>query len=638
MQSGTHVLAAVFLLASGCSACLWTRLVPLPRNNSLRLLAGLVLWQGIQIVPVQLLAALQLAGYISHVSMSELAALQVGVLAGTAGWLRMHKSSSSSQIESRPVARLPTSILICAAVLASSYFLFALSGLSSFPSGSDALTYHLPLASRWLQDGSLNLPASAVWRFSLPGNAEIMMMVLLASGAQSAVILLNGVAAVMLALSSYLLSMAISQGDKAASGTVCLIVLSIPMVEFQTFSAYVDLVGTAAICAAFALLVGAGVAEEKRDSALLRPIVLLMSGLACGISLGTKPVFYFYALMWVAFLCAQLWQKRSCGANAILKSALLAGIGLILPSGFWFARAAIRTGNPVYPIQLRMGRHVIFRGVEVSDITPPNYEENFVHRRGEWLTYPWTEWKRDPGYLMIPYAEGSGVGAAFAAFVPLGLAFVFWGLLSHSPMNRTHLTGLLFFGTGVLAWWGFMQRMPRFGLPIAVFACVLSAPMVGALQAHRKRAFEVLLVVSISATSVISSFVPFHTLAGMIRTRKWERAQIYAYPKLIDNLPTGSRVLNASGLSEKNFPLEGAALTNHVITDFEAPSELTPESLRATGADFVAEIVPGGKYSTASLADEGARVMANDVVPSGEERLHWRIWQVQKLPTAKDAH
>src|SRR5260221_7901358 len=125
---------------------------------------------------------------------------------------------------------------------------------------------------------------------------------------------------------------------------------------------------------------------------------------------------------------------------------------------------------------------------------------------------------------MIHYAEGSGVGAAFAAFAPLGLAYVFLSLLSHSPLNRTHVTLLLFFGTSVLAWWGFMQRMPRFGLPIAVFACVLSAPLVGTLQAHKKRAFEILLVISISATSVISGFVPFHAMAGRIRTREWERA------------------------------------------------------------------------------------------------------------------
>ena len=640
MQAGTHVLAVIFLVASACSACFWTRLLPLPRGKSLRLLAGLVLWQVIQIVPVQLLAALQIGGYISRVSIPKLAALQVGVLAGTVGrlWMRKSPSSSSSQVEARPVTGLPTYILICSAVLAISYFLFALSGLSSFPSGSDDLTYHLPLASRWLQDGSLNLPASGAWRFSLPGNTEILMMVLLAFGKQSAVFLPNCVAALMLGLASYALAMAFSKGNRAASVTVCLIVLSIPMVEFQTFSAYVDLMGTAAIFAAFALLLIARGSQQKEngnDAVVLVPAILLLSALACGISLGTKPIFCFYAWMWVAFLCVIVWEKRGLGAKALLKPILAVGVGLILPSGFWFARAAVRTGNPVYPLQVRVGHHVLFHGVESSQITPANYEDNFVHRRREWLIYPWTEWKRDPGYLMVPYSEGSGVGAAFAAIVPVGLAFLLFRLLFRKPVDRADCIGIGFLGLGGLAWWELMLRMPRFGLPIVVFACILSAPLVASLQGHKRRAFGILLVSSVSATLMVSSFVPFHTLAGRMRTRQWSRAQIYAYPQVIDTLPRGSRVLNASGISEKNFPLEGAALTNNVITDFEAPSELTPDSLRATGADVIAEIVPGGKYSEVCLRSLGARVIADEVVPAGEERLHWIVWRVEKV-RAKD--
>jgi len=46
---------------------------------------------------------------------------------------------------------------------------------------------------------------------------------------------------------------------------------------------------------------------------------------------------------------------------------------------------------------------------------------------------------------------------------------------------------------------------------------------------------------------------------GRIRVREWSRTQIYAYPKLIDDLPAGSRVLNATGVQENNFPLAGKA-------------------------------------------------------------------------------
>jgi len=48
----------------------------------------------------------------------------------------------------------------------------------------------------------------------------------------------------------------ISPVDRPAAIAACLIVLSIPMIQFQAFSAYVDLLGSAGIRAAFALLLG----------------------------------------------------------------------------------------------------------------------------------------------------------------------------------------------------------------------------------------------------------------------------------------------------------------------------------------------------------------------------------------------
>jgi hypothetical protein len=123
--------------------------------------------------------------------------------------------------------------------------------------------------------------------------------------------------------------------------------------------------------------------------------------------------------------------------------------------------------------------------------------------------------------------------------------------------------------------------------------------------------------------------------AGFESANGRARAQIYGYPKLIDDLPSGSRVLNATGAQEKNFPLAGKALTNHVIAGFEAPSELTPESLRATAADFVVEVVSGSKYQAASLENAGAKVVADTTVAAGEDRVHWRIWQVDKQAAQK---
>src|SRR5207302_643253 len=147
--------------------------------------------------------------------MRMLAEMQIVILAGAWIWLRKQRTPpGTTPPQSPPAAQLPTYILVSMVVLASSYSLFALDVFTSFPSGSDALIYHLPLALRWLQDGSLSLPASGVWPLSLPGNAEIIMMVLLSSGMQSGIVLVNLIAVAMLILSAYSLAMWMSAGNK----------------------------------------------------------------------------------------------------------------------------------------------------------------------------------------------------------------------------------------------------------------------------------------------------------------------------------------------------------------------------------------------------------------------------------------
>ncbi len=651
MHATTPVSAAFVILSSGVSAYLLSRHTGLPPGKAVRLLAALVLWEAIQLVPVQILATLQLLGAMKRVSVPAIAAAQAAVLVSTAIWCFARKCPPS---DSEPGVSgdeaVPRYLLLTIAVLLCSYLAFAVSALTGFPAGSDAVIYHLPLALRWLQDGSLGIPASGSWQYSMPGNAEIGMMVLLSSGKQSVVVMVSWIAAVALTVSTYLLALWMSKGNRLAAITACLIVLSVPMIEFQVFSAYVDLLGTAGVLAAFALVASVwegrshvGRSEAKssggessdgersgNNSAELAPAICFVAGLACGISLGTKQVYYFYAAVFCAFMACMFWVKRRFGAKALLKSAGLVLLGMSLPSIFWFARAWSLTGNPVYPIQMKVGARVLFAGYEPSQITARDFEFNFIRDKTEWLVYPWTEWKRSPGYLKVPYGEGEGFGAAFATFVPLGVLFLVVRtcfLKEYSPRNWI----LLFsFGALVLSWWVLMERLLRFGQAVWVFACVLSVPFVVTLQARRRRSFAALLLSSVIVTSAICTSVPLHILAGRVRKHLWSRSQSYNYPAFIDQLPAGTVVLNASGIKEKNFPLAGKHLTNRVIASFEAPPELTPESVRASGADYVLEVVPGGQYPESSLVRSCGSVVDDELVATGESKVRWRIWKVEK--------
>ena len=626
------ISAVFFVLASGGSAYLLSGRLGSPSHKAVRALAALVLWEAIQLIPVQLLAMLQMLGWVARVTVPALAEVQGVIFAGVAIWSLWRSDSTAGHPDTASHGEdpLPPYIWVAAAVLLTAYLAFAVNVFTSFPTGSDAVIYHLPLALRWLQDGSLAIPSSRIWQYSMPGNGEIGMMILLSSGKQSSVMMASWIPAAMLTFSIYLLAMWFSRGNRPASITTCLIVLSVPMVALQIFSAYVDLLGTAGIFAAFALILSADQKKLQGGTPVPAPSIFLISGMACGIGLGTKTIDYFYVALFSLIMVCLLWLNRDWSKKVLWKSALLVFLGMLLPSSFWFARALKQTGNPIYPIQVKVGSRVIFAGYEASHLTDyGDFEFSFVHKRRDWLVYPWTEWKRSPGYLKVPYGEGEGFGAVFATFVPLGIVFFFLRTFMLWQASRTNWILLLLFAALILSWWTLMERVLRYGQTVWVFACILSVPLIMVLQSSRRRSFAILMVGSVTATSVVCASLPLHSMAGRLRKHLWSRAQIYNYPRLIDELPSGSVVLNASGIEEKNFSLAGKQLTNRVIASFEAPAELTPESLHASQADYLAEIVPGGKYSEFSLTSSGATVMDDELVPTGEDKIRWRIWKVE---------
>jgi hypothetical protein len=628
VHTGVHVTAVFFFLASGWSAYLWCSRLPLPHGKAIRALAGLVLWEALQLLPVQVLAALQIAGLIGGVTVFGIAALQGVLLVASLAWAFTHPPSGSARREAGDRQPWPRYLLGVAAVLGCSYIVFALDLFTSFPSGSDATAYHLPLALHWLQTGSLAIPASRAWRFSLPGNTEIGMMVLLATGVESSVVLVNWIALVVLTLATYLLAERISDGKQRVAATVTLLMLSIPMVEFQAFSAYVDLFGTAFLLAAFALFVNHKGKQEDGTTGAGFLAVVFLSAVACGISLGTKPIYDLYGAAYAAFALFSLCRDSGGKRAALLAAASWICVGLLLPSAFWFGRGWQATRNPVFPMRVAVGLHVLLPGYAPSEITDPNFGQNFVRSRGEWLLYPWTEWKRNPGYLMIPYGEGSGLGAAFASLVPVGIAFLTYRICMYRSGNRRELLLLVVLAVFALAWWFVLHRLPRFGLPILVLACLLAAPLVAVLQSNRERAFQILLVSAVIATCSISSFVPFHALLGRVRNHRWARADFYQYPALLDRLPSGSCVLNETKLEEKNFALAGKGLRICVVPGFEAPAAVTADFLRQHGVGFVAEIVPPHEEHADAHAAPGTSLVWEEVVETGEGHVRWRLWKV----------
>ena len=442
------------------------------------------------------------------------------------------------------------------------------------------------------------------------------------------VVLVNWIAMATLAVAIYLLVKQFSRGNKVVAATTTLVMMSIPMFEFQTFSAFVDLFGTAFLVACVALLLQANTQEKSSNPALYKTLIFL-SAAACGISIGTKPIYYLYGGAAALLSLFLIWRKSAGTQRKARQTVFLIVVGTLLPSAFWFTRAAVATGNPVYPMRVSVGNHIVFAGYSPSQITDPKFDQNFVRTTGEWFIYPWTEWKRESGYLLVPYGEGSGVGAAFASLVVIGVLFLASRVLTRGRPNPYARVLLLTLLLSLLVWWFVMHRVPRFGLPILVLACVLAAPFIDLMQTRRKGAFAILLLASLAITCGISSFVPLHALLGRARTGRWRRADFYEYPATLDGLPPGSCVVNYTQLDEKNFALAGSGLQNSVVPAFELPGKLTGDFLRQHNSCFIAEIVSDNEQAPSLVAPGAMSLQSTTVVKSGESSVLWRVWKVE---------
>jgi len=457
------------------------------------------------------------------------------------------------------------------------------------------------------------------------------MMLWLATGWQSLAVLFNCLSLIVLALAVYVIAHECSR-DRIASQVAVLILLTIPLFQFQAYSAYVDLAGTAYLMAAIALFLPRNEARSVPERQRIRPWpIVAISSVACGISIGTKAVFYVYAAFVLLIALITLVRTSGYHKRFAVSAILVMGLSAALPSAFWFWRAFHDTGNPIYPLQLSFGGHTIFRGYPSSAITPVNMVR--ASTVSGWLLYPWTEKISNYDGPLLQYSLDSGVGGAFATFVPIGLAFCLYLCFKRAANGDTVIllaTWILVFGT----WWFALRHYPRFGLPLWAVSCALSAPLFGRFRRLESRLFRWLLVCSVGVTCAISAFSPLHEILSRVRSGIYSRSAFYGYPAFLDQLPDGSRVLNKA--TKFNFELAGKNLTNQVIPDFDSPSDITEGYLTDQRIDYVIESSERVDHFD-DLRAAGGKLVYDGWIQLGEGGAHteWRIWQVasRKQPT-----
>ena len=150
----------------------------------------------------------------------------------------------------------------------------------------DALSYHLPRAYYWLQQGSLHyLPVNDFRWTEFPPNSSVILMWMMAVGVgYEWMHLPQIVGAVLIALGVYRLTI-LCGGNRLAAASASVICLGFPAAIYQMGTSGNDLLvgGFAVSCAAFL----AGTLQPQANKALINRSAAL-TGISLGLGLGTK--------------------------------------------------------------------------------------------------------------------------------------------------------------------------------------------------------------------------------------------------------------------------------------------------------------------------------------------------------------
>jgi hypothetical protein len=223
---------------------------------------------------------------------------------------------------------------------------------------TDALIYHLALPARWIQDGRIS--AIPLW-FHNPANSYSPLHAsclfawwmlpmgndVLARFGQMPFLLLCG-----LCIYRLLRRAAAAPFVAAAAATACCVSRPFVAEALQTKD---DVILTAYLLAAV-------VALTDEETVPLRAAV--RAGLSVGLLLATK---YTAVLSLPVLVLLMAYRLRRRSWN---RAWLWALPPLLVLAGPWYVRNLIMTGNPIFPIEVRLGSLTLLQGIFATTVAP----------------------------------------------------------------------------------------------------------------------------------------------------------------------------------------------------------------------------------------------------------------------------
>ena len=465
-------------------------------------------------------------------------------------------------------------VLIAGAI----WSVFLAEAITRPPSGWDAQVYHLPLAATWLQRGMLTYLEES-WKFQMPSNGELILLFSFYTGSDRVTSFATLPFGILAVLTIYRIAFRLSgSGEHAALAAIGF--ATMPVILYNMFEANLSDMFAATFFLVSVYLLALLITGPLYDHTSLITIVA-MSGIAFGLSLGARYVYVpLLPFMLALSVGTVLVRRHEAGAvpHAWGDTLRLSGTFLVfaaIPSGFWYVRNLLRTGNPLHPLHFTLdshGLHVVTRGLRERADTfgaPLAYDHACIgpdsSRLIEWVLSPWI----DCWYAGDHFSINWGLGPVFATMIPTIALMAVVYTVQKSLRERAFTPALYWVMTMLVFlsyWWIILFKVLRFMIPALALLFVCMAIGIGLLSARGKRLSYYLLLGALMVQAVLVLAKPLQLLSSRVHHNTWSNTDLYEVPAVIESLPEGSVILNASN-ELKNYGLFGSRRQNRVVTD-----------------------------------------------------------------------
>jgi hypothetical protein len=222
---------------------------------------------------------------------------------------------------------------------------------------SDGPIYHLYFAARWWKAGRLLMVAAPFGENAatyFPANGDLWFTWLITSWGGDRLARVGQAPFLVLAsVAPFACARLIGAGRSASLVATCWFASSTPFLLFS-FEPNVDTIFVAGyLLGAYFLLRAACVPSDRW--------AILLASLAAGLALGTKAVGVVFIPPLLAIAIVAVLAQKLPVRTKIARALTVVTVPLVT-GGYWYIRNALLTGNPVYPLEVRLLGRTIWLG------------------------------------------------------------------------------------------------------------------------------------------------------------------------------------------------------------------------------------------------------------------------------------